>query len=108
MCPPLSWYEREMTDLFGVQFAEQPEPFRLVLHEGARPAAPPMLPSYPSDVEMPFEVAHGDVTEVANPDIQRLPFGPVGADVLESAEMIFFYIGEHILHFQPKLFFKHR
>ena len=37
-----------------------------------------------------------------------LPFGPVRADVLESGEFLFFYVGEVILHFQPRLFFKHR
>ena len=29
--PSLSWYEREMSDLFGVAFVGQPEPHRLVL-----------------------------------------------------------------------------
>jgi formate hydrogenlyase subunit 5 len=45
---------------------------------------------------------------VENPDVQRLPFGPVRADVVESVELIFFYVGEHILHLHPQLFFKHR
>ena len=40
--------------------------------------------------------------------MQTLPFGPVRADVLESAEFIFLYIGEQILHYHPHLFFKHR
>ena len=42
------------------------------------------------------------------PDVQALPFGPVRADVLESAEFTFLYIGEQILHYHPHLFFKHR
>lgn len=37
-----------------------------------------------------------------------LPFGPIRADVVESAEFMFFYVGEHIIHYQPRLFFKHR
>ena len=41
-------------------------------------------------------------------DVQQLPFGPIRADVLESAEFTFLYVGEHILHYQPRLFFKHR
>ena len=41
-------------------------------------------------------------------DVQQLPFGPIRADVLESAEFTFFYVGEHIIHYQPSLFFKHR
>jgi Ni,Fe-hydrogenase III large subunit len=41
-------------------------------------------------------------------DVQLLPFGPVRADVLESAQFIFYYIGEAILRYEPQLFFKHR
>ena len=41
-------------------------------------------------------------------EVQQLPFGPIRADVLESAEFTFFYIGEQIIHYQPQLFFKHR
>ena len=40
--------------------------------------------------------------------MQILPFGPVRGDVLESAQIVFFYIGEAILHCHPRLFFKHR
>ena len=32
--------------------------------------------------------------EIAGADVQRLPFGPVRADVVESAEFVFFYVGE--------------
>src|SRR6185437_10200402 len=39
--PLLGWYEREMADLFGVEFSGQPESHRLVLHEGVHPALPP-------------------------------------------------------------------
>ena len=44
----------------------------------------------------------------ADADVQLLPFGPVRADVFESAEFLFFYVGEAILHYHPRLFFKHR
>ena len=40
--------------------------------------------------------------------MQLLPFGPVRADVVESGEFLFFYVGEAILHYHPRLFFKHR
>jgi len=85
--PLLGWYEREIMDLSGLRFANHPEPTPLVLH--------------PSDVAP-------TLPEVAAGDVQTLPFGPVRADVVESAEFTFFYIGERILHYQPHLFFKHR
>jgi formate hydrogenlyase subunit 5 len=106
--PLLGWYEREIMDLFGVEFRGHPEPKRLVLHEGARPALPPFDPAYPPDTPLPFESTGAGLPEILGTDVQRLPFGPVRADVFESAELIFLYIGEHILHYHPQLFFKHR
>ncbi len=106
--PLLGWYEREISDLFGVAFSGQPDSHRLVLHEGVRPPAPPFDPAYPAGAMLPFEPAESGLPEIDSADVQRLPFGPVRADVVESAELIFYYVGEHILHFHPQLFFKHR
>jgi formate hydrogenlyase subunit 5 len=108
--PLMGWYEREIIDLFGVDFSEHPQPHRLVLHDGANPICPPFDPKYPPDTPVQAEPARQSVPEVvgATTDVQLLPFGPVRADVLESGEFLFFYIGEAILHYQPRLFFKHR
>jgi formate hydrogenlyase subunit 5 len=108
LVPLLGWYEREITDLFGVGFADHPEPYPLVLQEGAQPACPPLDPKYPNDTAMPFKRQPARIPEVLGEDIQELPFGPVRADVVESAQFLFFYLGEQILHYQPQLFFKHR
>jgi formate hydrogenlyase subunit 5 len=108
--PLMSWYEREVTDLFGVGFLDHPQPQRLVLHEGVSPAQPPFDPNYPPGATLAAEPVKQTIPEIAGAeaDVQLLPFGPVRADVVESAEFVFFYIGEAILHYQPRLFFKHR
>jgi formate hydrogenlyase subunit 5 len=106
--PLLGWYEREMTDLFAVEFADHPEPHPLVLHPGAHPARPPLDPAYPVATPMPFTPRDGGSPEVPSAEVQRLPWGPVRADVVESAEFVFFYVGEQIVHYRPQLFFKHR
>lgn len=106
--PNVGWYEREIADLFGLAFKGHPEPNRLILHEGAMPDLPPFDPAYPVDAEMPFDVRDTAIPEVVGPDVQKLPFGPVRADVVESVELTFVYVGEHILHLHPQLFFKHR
>jgi formate hydrogenlyase subunit 5 len=108
--PLMGWYEREITDLFGLKFIDHPEPNRLVLHDGVNPVMPPFHPNYPRDTIIPAEPARQVIPEVAGAeaDVQLLPFGPVRADVLESGQFLFFYIGEAILHYHPRLFFKHR
>jgi len=108
--PLMGWYEREITDLFGLRFSEHPEPNRLVLHDGVNPIMPPFDPKYPRDTIISAEPARQVIPEVAGAeaDVQLLPFGPVRADVLESGQFLFFYIGEAILHYHPRLFFKHR
>ncbi len=108
--PLLSWYEREITDLFGLRFLDHPQPHRLVLHEGVRSGKPPFDPDYPPDRPQRVEQTKQAIPEVAGAeaDVQLLPFGPVRADVVESAEFLFFYVGETILHYHPRLFFKHR
>ena len=110
ICPALSWYEREITDLFGLKFIDHPQPQRLVLHEGVNPTWPPFDPAYPEDEPLRAEPAKQAIPELAGAeaDVQLMPFGPVRADVMESAEFLFFYVGEAILHYHPRLFFKHR
>jgi formate hydrogenlyase subunit 5 len=108
--PLMGWYEREITDLFGLSFSDHPQPHRLVLQDGVNPIRPPFDPAYPQDVLLKAETRRRSIPEVAGAeaDVQLLPFGPVRADVVESGEFLFFYIGEAILHYEPRLFFKHR
>jgi formate hydrogenlyase subunit 5 len=106
--PLMGWYEREITDLFGLPFADHPQPDRLVLHEGVSPVLPPFDSDYPPDTLLQAKPTKQSIPEIAAADVQLLPFGPVRADVVESAEFLFFYVGEAILHYHPRLFFKHR
>lgn len=89
--PLLSWYERETTDHRGVVFTGQPEPWPLIQ---------PLRDAESDDLRR--------IPEIAGGDVQILPFGPVRAGVVESAEFTFFYVGEAILHYVPHLFLKHR
>jgi formate hydrogenlyase subunit 5 len=106
--PLLGWYEREITDLFGIKFSGHPDPKRLVLHEGVVVQSPPMAEGYPPEKLVEFAGQSSGMPEIEGPDVQRLPWGPVRSDVVESGEFVFYYIGEHIIHLHTQLFFKHR
>jgi Ni,Fe-hydrogenase III large subunit len=106
--PLLGWYEREMIDLCGISFYGHPEPRPLVLQEGAHWPIPPLDPHYPKDQIVSFTVEPWVLPPLEGSDVQILPFGPVRGDVLESAQIVFYYVGEAILHCHPRLFFKHR
>jgi len=95
--PLIGWYEREMTDLQGLTFAGHPEPYPLVLREGGTRIN-----------GNGFANGRTHLPHLDAADVQQLPFGPIRADVVESAEFTFLYVGEHIIHYQPRLFFKHR
>ena len=108
LVPLFGWYEREIMDLFGLPFRGNPEPHRLVLHEGMKPAPPPFSPAARGEALVPTGSRRHRAPAIDAPEVQELPFGPVRADVFESAEFLFFYLGERIIHYQPSLFFKHR
>ena len=101
--PLLGWYEREMMDLNGLRFTDHPEPYPLVLRDGE----PPHVNGH-DYLERPPTKGRRHLPIIDAKDVQQLPFGPIRADVFESAEFTFFYVGEHIIHYQPRLFFKHR
>jgi formate hydrogenlyase subunit 5 len=95
--PLIGWYEREMMDLQGLTFIGHPEPYPLVLRDGGTRGS-----------GNGFTNGRAHLPNVDAGDVQQLPFGPIRADVVESAEFTFLYVGEHIIHYQPRLFFKHR
>src|SRR5690242_770321 len=94
--PLIGWYEREMMDLQGLTFTGHPEPYPLVLRGGGTRVN-----------GAGFANGRPHLPHVDAGDVQHLPFGPIRADVVESAEFTFLYVGEHIIHYQPWLFFKH-
>ncbi len=81
--PLISWYEREVTDLCGLHFEDQPQPVPLVLLPGTVAAKPPLFPGPNTSVKyspMPWTLP--EMAWSTREDVQLLPFGPVRADVV--------------------------
>ena len=70
--PLIGWYEREMMDLQGLTFAGHPEPYPLVLRDGATRIN-----------GNGFANGRAHLPRVDAADVQQLPFGPIRADVVE-------------------------
>ncbi|WP_322028634.1 nickel-dependent hydrogenase large subunit [Paraburkholderia sp. J76] len=106
--PLLGWHEREVMEMSGVEFSGHPEPERLVTAFLPRAERGPLEPASAQGDSIAAKLPAPVLPAVSGKHVQLLPFGPVRADVLESAQFIFYYLGEGILHYHPNLFLKHR
>ncbi|WP_218137018.1 hydrogenase large subunit [Paraburkholderia lycopersici] len=108
ICPLLGWHEREVMEMSGIAFSGHPEPERLVTAFLPRDARGPLEPERARGGSVAASVPAPALPAVSGKHVQLLPFGPVRADVVESAQFIFYYLGEAILHYHANLFLKHR
>jgi len=104
---PVSRFEREMHDLFGIVPVGHPLPSRLVRHAhwpaGWYPmrhdAGPP--PPFTQTGPFPFLEVEGD-------GVYEIPVGPVHAGVIEPGHFRLSVVGESILKLKARLWFTHR
>jgi formate hydrogenlyase subunit 5 len=109
--PSACWYEREVTDGFGIQFQGAFDTRRLFLHETYPMGFHPLLKSFKNRKiitvesncknEYPFKQAAGD-------GVYQIPVGPVHAGIIEPGHFRFSVIGETIFNLEVRLFYKHR
>ena len=111
VAPLLSWYEREITDLFGLRFHRSSAAASPGAARGRRSRMPPFDPDYPPDRPLRFA---RETRQPFRKSPARRPMCSCCRSARSAAtcwsrrEFLFFYIGEAILHYHPRLFFKHR
>lgn len=104
---PMSRFEREMADLYGIRPIGHPRPRRLVRHahwpEHWHPmradAGPP--PQFESTGRFPFLTVEG-------PGVYEIPVGPVHAGLIEPGHFRFSVVGETVVRLKARLWFVHR
>lgn len=111
--PSACWYEREITDGFGIVFENSLDSRRLFLHE-----------AYPADFH-PLQKAFSHKRHTLNPfsphlqreyefknitgeGVYQIPVGPVHAGIIEPGHFRFSVIGETIFNLEIRMFWKHR
>jgi formate hydrogenlyase subunit 5 len=109
--PSACWFERAVTDGFGITFEGAFDTRPLFLHEmypkGFHPLRKTTVGSIqikdeiqPED-EYPFKHVHGE-------GVYTIPVGPVHAGIIEPGHFHFSVIGETIFNLEIRMFYKHR
>jgi formate hydrogenlyase subunit 5 len=105
------WYEREVTDGFGITFQGAYDNRRLFLHETYPEGFHPLLKSFKNSKiatvesneqnEYKFKPMNGD-------GVYHVAVGPVHAGIIEPGHFRFSVIGETIFNLEVRMFYKHR
>ena len=109
--PSACWYEREVTDGFGIEFQGAFDNRRLILHETYPNGFHPLLKSFKNGK---IETSTSDsqdgyvFKQVEGEGVYQIPVGPVHAGIIEPGHFRFSVIGETIFNLEVRLFYKHR
>jgi Ni,Fe-hydrogenase III large subunit/Ni,Fe-hydrogenase III component G len=109
--PSACWYEREVTDGFGVTFAGAFDTRRLFLHETYPANFHPLLKSFqngPIQTVAPTVENEYPFKHVSGEGVYQIPVGPVHAGIVEPGHFRFSVIGETIFNLEVRMFYKHR
>jgi formate hydrogenlyase subunit 5 len=110
--PSACWYEREIRDMFGIEFEGAFEGRRLILHEAYPEGFHPLLKSFNNGkVQSRSHVPHDEeyrFKEVSGEEVYQIPVGPVHAGIIEPGHFRFSVIGENIYNLEVRMFYKHR
>jgi formate hydrogenlyase subunit 5 len=107
------WYEREITDGFGIDFTDSYDKRRLLLHETYPKDFHPLLKSFKNGNIQTVAPKVSDQEEyqfkrVEGEGVYQIPVGPVHAGIIEPGHFRFSVIGETIFNLEVRMFYKHR
>ncbi|MDD5190697.1 MAG: NADH-quinone oxidoreductase subunit C [Dehalococcoidales bacterium] len=112
MFPSATWFEREVSDGFGISFPDAFDRRRLFLHEIYPQDFHPLRKSF---INQPI-VVNKDIAgipayafkKVTGEGVYQIPVGPVHAGIIEPGHFRFSVIGETICNLEVRMFYKHR
>jgi Ni,Fe-hydrogenase III large subunit/Ni,Fe-hydrogenase III component G len=108
--PSASWFEREVRDGFGLDFAGAFDTRRLFLHECYPECFHPLQKAFKNGPIRPAEASGREYKfrQVKGEGVYQIPVGPVHAGIIEPGHFRFSVIGEPIFGLEIRLFYKHR
>jgi formate hydrogenlyase subunit 5 len=109
--PSACWYEREVTDGFGITFEGAYDTRRLFLHETYPVGFHPLLKSFQNG-KIPTvesnEANQYQFKQMTGDGVYQVAVGPVHAGIIEPGHFRFSVIGEQIFNLEVRMFYKHR
>ncbi len=105
---PLSRFEREIRDLFGVVPLGHPLPRRLVRHAHWPKGYYPMRHDLGAKPKFEPDIGSFPFIEAEGAGVYEIPVGPVHAGLIEPGHFRFSVVGETILRMKSRLWFVHR
>jgi formate hydrogenlyase subunit 5 len=110
--PSACWFEREITDGFGITFPDAYDQRRLFLHEVYAEGFHPLRKEFRNQPVITRDmIAPKDeyvFKEVTGEGVYQIPVGPVHAGIIEPGHFRFSVIGETIFNLEIRMFYKHR
>ncbi len=110
--PSATWFEREISDGFGIEFPDAFDRRHLFLHEIYPESFHPLRKEFTNQpVRTRQEILPVDeyqFKEMAGEGIYQIPVGPVHAGIIEPGHFRFSVIGETIFNLELRMFYKHR
>jgi Ni,Fe-hydrogenase III large subunit/Ni,Fe-hydrogenase III component G len=109
--PSACWYEREVTDGFGITFQGAYDTRRLFLHETYPEGFHPLLKSFKNSKIRTVESTEQNEYKfkpMTGEGVYHVAVGPVHAGIIEPGHFRFSVIGETIFNLEVRMFYKHR
>jgi len=109
--PVAVYFERRVSDAFGLEFDDSPDRRRLFLHEAYPPDFHPMLESCTGQPSQCVDAEPGSgyvFKKFEGEGIYEVPVGPVHAGIIEPGHFRFSVMGETIFNLEVRLGYKHR
>ncbi len=107
--PPAVYYEREISDMFGVIAQGNPDTRKLVLHEQWPNNLLPLRKDF--DIKTKIKRRLNDnykFQKVEGEGICEIPVGPVHAGIIEPGHFRFSIYGENIVNLETRLHYTHK
>ncbi len=106
--PAAGLYEREIKDLFGINFNNIPDNRELVHHGNFPLNNHPLKKEFKANTRLDFVNREQAFANITGTGVFEVPVGPVHAGIIEPGHFRFSVAGEPIINLEAKLYYVHR